>query len=340
MTVTQLKARMLRLTLVPALLGVLVALPAGAEVLYVASNRVEVFDSDSGKRLAEIPLDHFVFDIVFNADGSRAYLAIDDGVLEVDAKAHTVLGRLLDGPSFGLDLSADGTTLTVLGNDVRRHPDGQQEALPSHLTIVDLATRKVTARHEVGLGAEELGLAGGRVAVTRPEGRELMLVSLEDGATAARAAFTEKKADEEVPGAISGLATSPDGKQVYLGQFGAESSIHVMDAATGTSTELPFKHEGFITGLKLSADGSVLYVMTRNHVAVLDAATGAERAFIPLGGAHMRMAVSPGDQRSYHTLPAANEQGGAVTVVNLAEGKVERTFSTPGISPFTIGVRP
>ncbi len=340
MTVTQLRARMLRLTLVPALLGVLVALPAGAEVLYVASNRVEVFDSDSGKQLAAIPLDHFVFDIVFNADGSRAYLAIDDGVLEVDARAHTVLGRLLDGPSFGLDLSADGASLTVLGNDVRRHPDGQQEALPSHLTVIDLATRKVTARHEVGLGVRELGLAGRRAAVTRPEGRELMLVSLEDGATSARAAFTEKQAGEEVAGAISGLATSPDGKRIYLGQFGAVSSIHVMDAATGTITELPFKHEGFITGLELSGDGSILYVMTRNHLAVLDAATGAERAFVPLGGAHMRMAVSPGGQRSYHTLPAADEQGGAVTVVDLAAGKVERSISTPGISPFTIGVRP
>lgn len=340
MTVTQLKARMLRLTLVPALLGVLAALPAGADVLYVASNRVEVFDSDSGKRLAVIPLEHFVFDIVFNADGSRAYLAIDDGVLEVDARKHTVLGRLLDGPSFGLDLSADGTSLYVLGNEVRRHADGQQEALPSHITIVDLATRKVAARYDVGERAEELGLAGGRAAVTRPEERELMLVSLEDGATTARTAFTEKKADEEAPGTIYGLATSPDGKRVYLGQFGAESRIHVLDAATGALSELPFKHEGFITGLKLSADGSALYVATRNHLAALDAATGAERAFIPLGAAHMRMAVSPGGQRSYHTLPAADEQGGAVTVVSLAEAKVERTFSTPGISPFTIAVRP
>jgi len=84
--------------------------PAAAEVLYVASpNRVVVLDSESGKQLGEIPLGHTVFDIVFTADGKRGYLACDDGVVEVDAQKHVVLGRLMKGPSFELELSADSS---------------------------------------------------------------------------------------------------------------------------------------------------------------------------------------------------------------------------------------
>lgn len=340
MTRTPQSGWILRHVLVCTVLGVAGVSPAGAEVLYVASNRIEVHDSESGKRLAEIPLGHSVSDIAFSRDGSRAYLAIDDGVLEVDATRHLVLGRLIDGPSFELALSADGKLLYVLGNGFRRLADGQQEALPSHLTIFDLTARTVVARHEVGERALELALAAEKAAVTRPDARELELVSLSDGATASVAAFNDKVEGEEVPGFIHGLTTSPDGGKLYLGQFGEEPSIHVVDTATGARTALPFKHQGFITEVLVSADGGTLYVTTRNHLAILDAGSGAERAFIPLGGAHMEMALSADGRRSYHTLPTADEQGGAVTVVDLQAGKVERTISIPGISAFTIGVKP
>ena len=79
---------------------------------------------------------------------------------------------------------------------------------------------------------------------------------------------------------------------------------------------------------------------TRNHLAVLDPATGAVRAFVPLGGVHLKMAGSPGGRRSYHTLPTHDDQSGALTVVDLAAGEVERTIPIPGMSPLTIGVRP
>jgi DNA-binding beta-propeller fold protein YncE len=339
MTRTRLATRILPITLASAVLGAAIALPAAAEVLYVASNRIEVFDSESGKRLAEIPLGHFVFDIVFSNDGSRAYLAVDDGVIEVDAAKHSVIGRLLDGPSFHLELSADGKLLHVLGNDVRRLADGQQEALPSKITTFDLAQRAVLSRHEVGELAEDMGLFLGQAAVTRPRERELALVSLTDGTTASRTAFTDRTKDEEVPGFLNGMAVSSGGR-IYLGQFGDQSAIQVVDAATGARSALPFKHEGFITGVELSTDGRTLYVTTRNHLAIMDAATGAERAFVPLGGAHMKMELSRDGRHSYHTLPTADDQGGAVSVVDLQAGKVERTIPTPGISAVTLGVRP
>lgn len=340
MTRTPFTGRILRLVLASAVLGAAQVLPAAAEVLYVASNRIEVVDSDTGKQLAEIPLGHFVFDIAFSTDGSRAYLAVDEGVLEVDATKHAVIGRILDGPSFRLALSSDGKRLYALGNEVRRLADGQQEALPSHLTTFDLTQRVVVSRHPVGDRAEEMALVAGQAAITRPQERELSLVSLTDGATASRTAFTNKTEGEEVPGFINGLAISPAGDRIYLGQFGEQSAIHAVDTATGARTALPFKHEGFITGVDVSADGQTLYVTTRNHLAIMDATTGAERAYISLGGAHMKMALSRDGRRTYHTLPTADERGGAVSVVDLASGKVERTLSTPGISPVAIGVRP
>ena len=317
------------------------ALPAVAEVLYVASpNRVKVIDSQSGAEIAAIDLGHTVFDIAFSADGARAYLAVDDGVVEVDAMRHAVSGRLLEGPSFEVELAADGKRLYVLGNDVDKLASEEQVAGPSHLTAIDLAGRRVVSRHELGRGAEDMIVVGARAAVTRPERREVALVGLADGAVATSAAFTEKATGEEAPGLLSGLAASMDGKRLYLGQFGDRAAIHALDLGTGAWSELPFAHDGFMTGIQVAPDGRALYVATRNHLAILDPVTGAERAFVPLGGAHLKMALAPDGRRSYHTLPTLDDQGGAVTVVDLGAGRVERTISIPGMSPITIAVRP
>jgi DNA-binding beta-propeller fold protein YncE len=317
------------------------AMPAAAEVLYVASpNRVAVVDAADGREIAAIDLGHTVFDIAFSADGARAYLAADDGVVEVDAVRHAVRGRLLAGPSFEVELAPDGKRLHVLGNDVEKLANGEQVAGPSRLTTIDLATRQVVSRHQLGRGAEDMIVVGARAAVTRPEEREVALVGLADGAVESRTAFTEKAAGEAAPGLISGLAASPDSKRLYLGQFGDRAAIHVLDLASGARSELPFAHDGFMTAIQVAPDGQALYVATRNHLAILDPATGTERAYVPLGGAHLRMALSPDGRRSYHTLPTRDDAGGAVTVVDLGAGQVERTIPTPGMSPLTVAVRP
>ncbi len=316
-----------------------VSLPAAAEVLYVASpNRIWVLDSETGKQLGDMALGHTTFDIAFSADRTRAYLATNDGVMEVDATKHAVLGRLLPGPAFEVELAPDGKLLYVLGNEILKRPDGQQEALPSQLTTFDLATRKVAAKREVGLGAEDLAIAAGRAAVTNPKAHELAIVSPGDAARAATQ-VSLASGNPESPGFVRGLATSPDGRQIYVGQFGEASRIHVIDAANGTERELAFPHEGFITGVAVTADGKNLLVATRNHLAVLDPATGSEKRFIALNGAHAAMTVSARGGTSYHATAAYNDQGGAVTAVNLASGEV-RAIPTPGMSPFTIGVMP
>jgi len=318
-----------------ALAGATLVGPVAAEVLYVASpNRVVVLDSESGKQLGEIPLGHSVFDIVFTADGKRGYLAADDGVVEVDAQKHIALGRILKGPSFDLELSADGKLLYVLGNEVLKRPDGQQEALSSTITTYALAARTVVATTDVGRGSEDLALAAGRAAVTRPSAKELALVNPSEASLAATAvALADPNA--ESAGFVNGLATSPDGREVYVGLFGEPSKIEVVDAASGSTRAIAFKHEGFITGLGVSRDGKSLYVATRNHLAILDAASGEERSFIALNGAHTKMTISPSGRYSYHPTGAFDDRGGAVTVVNLASGQV-RAIPTPGMSPITV----
>jgi DNA-binding beta-propeller fold protein YncE len=319
------------------LAGATVVGPAAAEVLYVASpHRVVVLDSESGKQLGEIPLGHTVFDIVFTADGKRGYLAADDGVVEVDAVKHVALSRIMKGPSFDLELSADGKLLYVLGNEVLKRPDGQQEALPSTLTTYDLGARAVVSTQVVGRGSEGLALAAGRAVVTRPEAKELALVSPSEASLAATAVALADP-NSGTPGFVNGLATSPDGREVYVGLFGEPSKIEVVDAASGSTRAIAFPHEGFITALGVSRDGKSLYVATRNHLTILDAASGAERSFIALNGAHTDMTLSPSGRYSYHPTQAHDEKGGAVTVVNLATGQV-RAIPTPGMSPFTVAV--
>jgi DNA-binding beta-propeller fold protein YncE len=311
--------------------------PVAAEVLYVASpNRVVVLDSESGKQLGEIPLGHTVFDIVFTADGKRGYLACDDGVVEVDAQKHIAIGRIMKGPAFDLELSADGKQLYVLGNEVLKRADGQQEALPSTITTYDLSARNVASTREVGRGSEDMALVAGKAAVTRPEAKELAIVNPSEASLTATAVQLSDP-NAATPGFVNGLATSPDGREIYVGLFGEPSKIEVVDAASGATRAMAFPHEGFITALGVSRDGKNLYVATRNNLAILDASTGAERSFIDLQGAHTKMALSPSGRSSYHPIQAYDEKGGAVTVVDLGTGHV-RAIPTPGMSPITIGV--
>jgi DNA-binding beta-propeller fold protein YncE len=310
--------------------------PVAAEVLYVASpNQVVVIDSESGKQLGEVPIGgHTVFDIVFTADRKRGYLACDDGVVEVDAQKHLVLSRIMKGPSFDLELSADGKLLYVLGNEVMKRPDGQQEALPSTITTYDLGTRAEVATKSVGRGCQHMTLAAGRAAIMRPEVKELALVNPTEEAFAGTAVQLADP-NGEAPGFVNGLATSQDGREVYVGVFGEPSKIEVVDAASGSTRAIAFPHEGFITGIGVSRDGKSLYVSTRNHLTVLDATSGAERSFIALNGAHTSMSMSPSGRYSYHPNQAFDDKGGAVTVVNLASGQV-RAIPTPGMSPITV----
>ena len=326
-------------------LGILVLLApalASAEVLYVASTDVLVIDSASGAKLGSIDVGQFVFDIQFTRDGTRAYLATAGGVIEVDATRHAVRERLTATPAFRLSLAAGDRQLYILGNQVRRLANGRQEPLPSEITVYDLVARRVTRSQPVGMRAEECVVLGDDVVVSQPSAFQLRQISTTDGSAVRATPLRHQAPGDPQPGFLYGLALSADGERIYVAQAAAsEPVIHVVDRQSGATRELPFAHgEAFVTGLVAAPDGGELLVSTRNHLAVLDAASGAERAWIALGGAHYGMALGGDGRHSYHTLAAYDEQGGAVTVVDLAAGRVERTIPVAGMSPAAIAVQP
>ncbi len=310
---------------------------AAAEVLYVASNHVLVIDSESGERLAEIGLERFVHDMVFAADGSRAYLAVSDGVVEVDAQNHVVLGHLTETPAFKLALSEDGGRLFILGNEVELLADQSPRLQPSTVQVYDLVERRVVATHSAGERAEDLLVDDGEVRVLRPF--EYTIEALNAAGDVSHTIVFE---EPDIPGAsgfLRGMSWGTDRSRYFVGQAGPAISVHAVDPTTGVSQPVASLPEGFVTGVAATQSGEVL-VSTRNDLYAVDVETGAERGHVALGGAHFGMALGEAGV-SYHTMALVEgSDSGVVTVVDLATLEVERVIPTPGMSPAAIAVVP
>jgi hypothetical protein len=119
------------------LLSLLLAAPAVAQEVWVASNQIRVIDFDQGKEVAKLPLQRHVRDIVFDRDAQRAYVAASDGlhvasVAERNWIAHPLNDRQATALSMGERYLATLTWPNEEGARVAREA-GQQLVARVHL---------------------------------------------------------------------------------------------------------------------------------------------------------------------------------------------------------------
>lgn len=128
------------------------------------------------------------------------------------------------------------------------------------------------------------------------------------------------------------LIVGPNGQQVYATT--ADGTLYVVDAATNTViTTLAVGAAA--NGLAFSADGTVLYVSSRDAgtVVAIDPVTNTIIRTYTLGGMPQRLAVAPDGSELY----VANEVSG-LDVVDVATGTVTSTsFGTAG---YGLGLTP
>jgi len=139
-----------------------------------------------------------------------------------------------------------------------------------------------------------------------------------------------------VPRSPSGLALSADGARLYVTCAAPQSSVRVLDAASGkTLATFPAGHTAMAP--VLSPDGKTLFVCNRfdNDLSLIDLATGKEQCRIPVQREPVAAALTRDGRfllvaNHLHTGPAdAAQVAAVVSVIDTAARKVVKELSLP-----------
>ena len=284
-------------------------------------------------------------DVAVSPDGSRIYVAnLGDDVSNVDGTLQI----------FNATTKALIDTLTFTGQnsaDVAVSPDGKTVYVPfigdvtestaGGLGVVSTATNTITAT----LPESVTGQTSPGVAIS-PDGTKLYVLVVSN----TNAVDVINTATDKVTATISlgnglnfptDMAISPDGSKLYVPQFSDPGTVAVIDTATNTVSTTITGLGNDPQGVAISPDGTHLYVTNGNDntVSVINTATDAVTATIPVDARPDAAAVSPDGSVLYVTnfLDAINN--GEVTVINTATNSVITTVQV-GIDPSGIAVSP
>lgn len=311
--------------------------PSADDVLYAASTVVRVIEQ--GRATERLALRHIVNQIAFDAAGARAFLATSVGVQVVDARAHQVQRKLTDNPARSVIVSPGQGKLYVLEHTVITLPDGHAQPQPFHVRRFDLTSLEQDSDVEVGQRMLALGVPA---AATSP-----LLVVSEAGALATlrvpSGAAQPLAAANTLGGRVRvGPVLGADGRTLYLPVEGPDARIAEIDTERGTVRPIALGRDAHLRALAVSPDGETLYVNALDRVAAVDLASSTQAvrwAEAELPAPHQGLAVSPDGARLYLARPI-HDGSGSITVVDARTLETLGSVHTPGISPFTVAVRP
>ena len=253
-----------------------------AWVVYDKSHELGVVDADARKLVKRVKIGGNPYNLNFTADG-RHLLVLDwasdtstDEVIFYDLQAEKIDGRVevSTWPAHSL-LSRDGKLLYVSGETA------------GDLTVIDVASRTVVARHVHG-GGDAMGLA------LSLDGKVLYAAAGENKSIVKIDTATNKPIGTIVlPGIVHESTLTLDGRYLYT-TLRRANRIVVIDTATDKIvTSIPQK--AFPDLVTMEPTGRYALVTNRwaNHVAVIDLTRHAQVRTIPVGKAPHGMALRP-----------------------------------------------
>jgi YVTN family beta-propeller protein len=253
-----------------------------AWVVYDKSHDLGVVDADARKLVRRVKIGGNPYNVNFTADG-RHLLVLDwasdtstDEVIFYDLQAEKIDGRVevSTWPAHSL-LSRDGKQLYVSGETA------------GDLTVVDVASRTIVARHVHG-GGDAMGLA------LSLDGKVLYAAAGENKSIVKFDTATNKPIGTiALPGIVHESTLTLDGRFLYT-TLRRANRIVVIDTATDKIvTSIPQK--GYPDLVTMEPTGRYALVTNRwaDHVSVIDLTRHAQVRTIPVGKAPHGMALRP-----------------------------------------------
>jgi YVTN family beta-propeller protein len=279
---------------------------------------VAVVDTATDTRVATVPFGEVVANgVVFSPDGKQAYVSTSSGHAGTAVSViHTATGTVIaaipvDQPnSLGqqdvhLAVSADGSKLYVAG-----YPTQGSDAGQGTVTVIDTATRAITATIPVGTNPSEIVLSpdGSRAYVPNSLSNTVSVINVAtDSVTATIATGTNP----------TRLALSPDGSRAYLVNTGSKT-VSVIDTATNTTIRTLISRSGAKpVDVAMSPNGTTAYVADRNgQVLMIDLATNTVIAYAD---------VSSDTSSSHATRVTVSADGSRLYNLNNYDGLLQVT---------------
>ncbi len=227
-----------------------------AFIANLGTNSITIIDAVSKEKLADVVTDTKAHDVAVSPDGKIA-IACNVGagnITFIDVASKKAIHTISTGKKAITAVFSPGGGKVYVVN-----------AGAANISVVDTNTRKIT---------QTLAGAKGAMAIkpdddwrlfwlTAPADNKLLLMNPRTGSV---------EASIDVPGEPHGLALSPDGKSVYVGQRGL-NQIAMIDTASRTIVKTtPLGQRPDMVAI--SSDGKTVYVAIRdeNKLAVVSAA--------------------------------------------------------------------
>lgn len=285
-------------------------------------NHVRFVDPVTYQEISNLPMETAPHDLAFSPDHKTVYVPIyGDGVYGrnphpghtiaiIDLVSRQMTGSIDVSPyqaPHGIQVDAAGTLYVTCD-------------LSRKLLVIDPKKRAIVAAIDTE--------GTGHWAAVLPDGSKAYVANKNDRLFVTVIDLKSRKIIGHVPApnGTEGIVASPDGKRVAVADH-SEPALILIDTATDTVADRIPLEGNSRAGFKprYTPDGSKLVVcnLSERLVNVLNTSDlHGKQTVIKVGKDPMGFAVSPDGK----TLLVANHGDGTVSVVNLAEGRVVKTF--------------